>query len=130
MAVKIDKKSNKVSGKPSVEDIGVTASVLADVAADLEGSENARPSVHVEEATSRPNVSASVPATLGVSVRPDDRNEIVRVIVLEEVSPAPRIGNYRIGEEKNIVSLTKGYYEFPRYVAEVLVDAKKAEFIR
>lgn len=55
----------------------------------------------------------------------------VLITMYETIDPAPRIGTFNMQQLLGISKLVeKKNYRLPKYVAEVLVDAKKAEFLQ
>lgn len=66
-----------------------------------------------------------------VDVSQSDRNDEVLVTMYETISPAPRVGTFNIPLQLGIAKLEeRKNYRLPKFVAEVLVDAKKAEYLQ
>ena len=63
------------------------------------------------------------------SIRPSTGG-YVRVVMLENISPGPTVGNWETSRELGVNRLEKGKtYQVPQHVYEVLCDAKKAVLI-
>lgn len=55
--------------------------------------------------------------------------DTVQFVLIQDISPAPRIGTYVFEKEMRISKLVKGNYSLPRHVAEVLQDKKLGHII-
>lgn len=78
-----------------------------------------------------PARSKSPVAVPRVDVSQVDREEEVLVTMYETIEPAPRVGTFSIPLQLGIAKLEgRKNYRLPKFVAEVLVDAKKAEYLQ
>lgn len=113
----IQPKNTKAVKKPTVEDEAVAA---------------------VEESTEVTATSDDTvgevdivqPATAVVDVSDVNNKDLVIVTMHETISPAPRIGTFDCRHRLGVPELlARKPYRVPKFVAEVLVDAGKAEII-
>jgi hypothetical protein len=59
-----------------------------------------------------------------------ESSDLVKVVMLRGVSPAPRVGQYNLPMDFNLPKLEQGKtYRVPRVVAEHLTDAKAGQII-
>ena len=66
-----------------------------------------------------------------VDVSQVDKNDEVVITMHETLDPAPRVGTFSIPEKLQIRALIqKKNYRLPKFVAEVIVDAGKAEYLQ
>jgi hypothetical protein len=113
------------------EDVGATP-VVAPVEADDSEVPEVKPAKSAPKA-SAPKASASRSAEVEarVDVSEVDAKDEVLITMFETIEPAPRIGTYNIPALHGINKLVaRKNYRFPKFVAEVLVDAKKAEYLQ
>lgn len=97
---------------------------------DDDAPEVATPKVKVPKVKA-PSATAGEAEVPRVDVSEVDAKDEVLVTMYETIDPAPRIGTYNIQQIHGIKALiARKNYRFPKYVAEVLVDAKKAEYLQ
>lgn len=84
----------------------------------------------VEQKQEPSSVTASVAEFTRVDVSSAKAKDIVMITMHETISPPPFIGGYNIPLEMKISSLQeRKNYRLPKYVAQVIVDAGKAEYL-
>jgi len=104
--------------------------------------DEARPLAAAPEAEEAPEVEAVPDVTpvkpaakqamiSRVDVSQADKDDEVLVTMYETVDPAPRVGTFNIQLMLGLRKLEeRKNYRLPKFVAEVLVDAKKAEYLQ
>ncbi len=79
------------------------------------------------EVKAAPQISQVDPPTVSAAKAFDD---LVAVTVFEQIDPPPVVGSFNVGHELGITRMVpKQAYKLPRFVAEVIVDAKKGVII-
>ena len=72
----------------------------------------------------------SQPAVTRVDVSQVKNDDLVLVTMHETIDPAPRVGTFDCRHKLKVQALTaRKNYRMPKFVAEVLVDAGKAEYL-
>lgn len=79
----------------------------------------------------KPVAARSAVVVPRVDVSQAEKDDEVLVTMYETIDPAPRVGTFNIQLQLGIAKLEeRKNYRLPKFVAEVLVDAKKAEYLQ
>lgn len=74
-------------------------------------------------------VDPLIDAVAKVEVRKEN-NDLVQVTVFSDIEPPPHIGKWKGSDELKVTKLVaKGTYKVPRFVANAMVDAKRAAIL-
>lgn len=114
--------------KPSEDDLDEARPLAASPEVDEEAAPVVEEVPDVTPVKAKPAKSAAVPR---VDVSQSDRDDEVLITMYETISPAPRVGTFNIQLMLGLSQLEeRKNYRLPKFVAEVLVDAKKAEYLQ
>lgn len=132
------KKSAKPKKEAALEETVATAAASEETASEVaEAVEEVAPPVKPKaKMTTTKNIREGAgeveiqqPEQARVDVSQVGRDDLVLVTMHETIDPAPRIGTFDCRHKIAQALIARKNYRMPKHVAEVLVDAGKAEFL-